>query len=575
MTRIAVSIQPTEGTPDHLPGLYVAELQDGATIDRWARLERIESYFTPDPNDGVFAMFALLAPNGEVSVWNANLGDVGYLGTPAVTVDVIVQNKGSQWKTPSTWLPDACGAIVREPSASNPSRAYLADVLRDGPSLDDAHGLIEMVPLFPGVNDITETSAPGSSRMAAHYAAGVRGEAHRVHGDFLNGDSQRASNLLRPVHGFFWDASFLSGERAVPFLGVEHPKATSHGGYSNRGGWGTVLYGTSEHFGRPVGPSVSPWEPDDHLHLALHQWCADALLTGSAAMAYHVVATLESLWVQVENGVWDAARAYGPILGVCGEILLYAHERVNDGDEWWFDYRDHLLTTYIPKVLAKLEHENARANDLDNKYGEAPRWQANVLTREGKADHLEDGQTIWMTGQLVLGAQKLMRWLLYVGAPIALYKRVRMQFIHAASLIVRHAWGLDPNGRGWPEDACPFNGLVNPSSKDAIGGKYRQYILPALMVARRQFLEDAANDTTPEMQRDGLTALADEAWHHARWLARQLVGTDDKPGSWYGSASAADKGWSTFLADEGWLMAGALGAVTPADWRAALTALGS
>jgi len=88
--------------------------------------------------------------------------------------------------------------------------------------------------------------------------------------------------------------------------------------------------------------------------------------------------------------------------------------------------------------------------------------------------------------------------------------------------------------------------------------------LPALEMARYWMLGEAKRATSSKAQKT-YTSYAERAEKRANWLAGELLKAD-----WYGSSSAPDKGWATFLADEGWLTAGRLDETTRDGWRAKL-----
>lgn len=609
MTRIAVSIPPVEGNPDQHLGLFVAEVPDDLGTDQWVPLERMETYLTEDPSDGVYALQALVSPLGEVSIWNADLGQ--HLA-PRLTVSTTVARGAVLERRQGVTLHDAGFRIAApgDPSPlhrgerpSSPARdAYLEDVLAGGPSPVPVGELIDARSMFPDPpGDALQTHSSGSARMAAHYSAAVR-RAVAMDEPIPFAAEQLDVNGHRQVHGLFG--------LGTPFFGVGWDgqglhRATPMGPYGQKGGWGSTLYGAREHFGRPAGLGPSSYRPDDYLHFAGHQWAAMAIVDGSSAAAYHLVAMIESMWLTMLDGTWDAARAYR-FLGDLGEALMVCEDR--KGELFWDQYQDHLLNVYIPAVFDKLDGEKARQDDLwaipsggikgaamkalstltlgavsasSAAFEHAPAWTANVLDR-GKADHLKHGQTSWMTGKLAIGLDKLLHWLRWLmdsssqraEALLPLFKRARQEWLLAAKVLIYHTWGgeAEPNGRGWFEDASPWGEFV-AASKYAITGKYRQYILPACEVIARRARADA-RAAGNLVQRQNLLALAEDAEARANWLARQLVGHEDGEG-WFGSSSAPDKGWGTFLGDEGYLTAGRLGSDSPEGWRSALAGIES
>jgi hypothetical protein len=492
-----------------------------------------------------------LAPNGEVALYNCDLRENGWLGCDPLQVEVTCSTLGHQAKTPGL-VPifDGGHRIIREGVFTpNPEYAELATL--GGP---EDRGFLEglELTLYPNApSGYHDNGASGSPANHAQWEGAVRKA-------FVTGQcpphamAQANVDGCRPVLGFFG----LGEDGApVPCLASEHPTASAAGRYRSAGGWGTEVYGTTEHFGRPAGVYPSPWYPNDYYHFAVHQMIGYAAM-GSLAAACWVRGSFESIFIAFKKGKLPAARAYRIFGDIADAVVVF---RGMGGR--WAEYADHLLGVYLPAVLDKLDGESDRLAVVASEKGEEPSWEWNCGER-GDTDHLKDSQCSWMTGQLVIGGLRLIYTLRRIEHDgDAVYGRLRVQMQRAVAILVDHAWG-DPQ-RGWFEDVTPW-GDAKPGTTHAITGKYRQYVLPALEVARYWLLGESARAPTPRA-RNVLVKAANRAGARANWLAAKLL-----EAGWFGTSSTPDKGWSAACADEFWLTCGRLGATTREGWATAL-----
>lgn len=567
MTRIAAEVLYQDNLL--IPaGLYTADIPDDGK-ERYAFLQ-YNGHDSP--------LLGGVAPNGEVTVYNCDLREGGWAGGDPLLVDLTCQTLGKQTSTNGPVQLFDGGFYVIRAGAYAPDLEYRELALSGGPfDTDWIHGRnFHLYPNAPGV--LFDNGTSGSPANHAQWEGAIREafvsfEPPAYARDQLNGDG------CRPVLGMF---GLDESGQPVPFIGANWPGATSAGRYRSAGGWGTQVYGSDEHFGRPAGVYNSPYYPFDYYHFTVHQMIGYAAM-GSVAAAHFVRASFESVFISWKHQKLAAARAYR-IFGDIGDAV----DVFSAMGGAWAEYADHLLKVYLPVVLDKLDSESDRLTEVhevlayeaaiadgknpdtltaaERKHYEEktkPEWFWNCGER-GDSDHYKNTQCPWMSGQLGIGEIRLLRTMCRLGMDsTALYGRLHKQTQKTVDIVLNQAFGADPNGRMWPEDIGPF-GDLRPSSQHALTGKYRQYILPFLEVMRYWLIAESRRAPNARAKQ-AMEKAAVKAETAANWLAAWLVSN-----GWYGSSSAEKNGWWSFISDEGWLTAGRLGETTEEGWKSKL-----